>query len=77
MTDYRSVKPEDLPRPTRLVVDCPDCGQPIEYEPFQDDSGAFYPHEEWPVCHGCEVLIDVPGVAIRAIEGEPYDVRCP
>lgn len=72
MADYRTVPPDGLPRISTLIVDCPECGKSVEYEPQSDDSGAFYAVEDWPVCHKCEILIDVPGVCIKVADGEPY-----
>ncbi|MCA1490131.1 hypothetical protein I6F11_04255 [Ensifer sp. NBAIM29] len=67
--EYSQVAPDELPAPKVLSVSCPWCDTAIEYEPAQDDAGAFYCMEEWPVCHDCKVLIDVPPVRISKVDG--------
>lgn len=74
MTDFRTVAPEALPRPVRLGIDCPCCGQVVEYEPAEDDAGAFHAEQDWPVCEQCGILIDVPPVRIMQVN-HTYHVR--
>ena len=66
--EYRQVAPEVLPRPTSLEVPCPCCGTAVEYAAVEDDAGALCCVEDWPVCHGCKILIDVPPVRILQAE---------
>lgn len=63
------VASDGLPRPLRLVIDCPRCGATVEYEPAEDDAGNFYAEQDWPVCEPCDVLIDVPPIAIVKVDG--------
>jgi hypothetical protein len=58
-SDYKEIKPDGLPQVIKLSVACPCCNVAIEYEPDEDDSGAWGPTIDWPVCDDCEVLIDV------------------
>lgn len=70
MTDTPEiVTPQVLPRPVSLAIDCPRCGEPVAYEPAEDDAGAFYAQEDWPVCVSCDVLIDVPPCRLVRADG--------
>ncbi|MRX32788.1 hypothetical protein [Aminobacter sp. MDW-2] len=70
--DMAIVPPTDLPRPSRLTIGCPYCGASIEYEPAEDDAGAFHAMEDWPVCEPCQIVIDVPPVSICRVEAIYY-----
>lgn len=65
MSDYRIIKPDCLPTVVRLAISCPVCGTSLEYEPQEDDAGAFVCVEDWPTCDDCGVLVDVPNVRLE------------
>lgn len=69
MADYTQMKPLSNPIPVALRVECPACGKPVEYEPAEDDAGAFHAEQDWPCCDDCEVLIDVPPVRVVPVDG--------
>ena len=58
--DARILKPLGPVIAVTLAVDCPSCGERVEYHPVGDDAGAFTCVEEWPVCALCDAVIDVP-----------------
>jgi hypothetical protein len=58
--DARILKPLGPVIAVTLAVDCPSCGERVEYHPDEDDAGAFTCVEEWPVCALCDAVIDVP-----------------
>lgn len=50
-----------------LSVECPWCGEEIEYAVADDDSATFGPEEDWPICEPCDVIVDVPRVRIEKV----------
>lgn len=57
MSELYEAEDRPLPYPTAWAVNCPNCNQAFEYEPDEDDSGAFgFDPSNWPVCEECKVM---------------------
>lgn len=65
------VQATSLPQPSSWTIACPVCGSLLEYEPEEDDAGAFTPVQDWPLCEACDVVVQPATVQIREVE-EPY-----
>jgi hypothetical protein len=65
-------KDRPVPYVGQWLVDCPTCGQGMNYSPEEDDAGSFVMDpSEWPVCSECGCMFQPADVCIKVRESDP------